>query len=685
MRVHFSKSRGRKRACSDLLHDCGGSAACQHNERSLTHSLPVRAAAVFAIAALIVMMTPFGIVTGGADKTDFRRNAGSSVYAADTTMEALEYNVDVDVAEDNSYDYHEYIDINYITPHHGIYRYLPMQGQKISKIRVPDYDLDTYTQNGNMVLQIGSGDYTLTGENAYDIYYNIAMYEDENQDKDMLLLNLIPTDWQTGIDKATCRVTLPKEADLSKLALYSGTYGATGNEDGATYDVSDDGLTITVKAKELPAYHGITLTLELPQGYWVGAKQFGQIGVLPLLLFALGPIGAFILWYLYGRDDHMVRTLEFYPPDGLTPGEIGFIIDAAVDKEDLISTIVYMADKGYIEIEEKDRREFIFHKVDEPGDDEPKYVHTIWKGLFSNNKTSVSSLKLGKTFGTKYMTAKEQLTKMFEGRNSMFKEGAYMARIGGTIAAMMPAVALAMWAKANGEAETGMLMGWACFHIAVASAFLCSAYDKVRRASKVKTVLKCIGAMWFFAVGVGLLPVMLDSMTYISDIKAAAITWALYIGTLVSLFFSVISIAKKREYTALLGRILGFRDFIRTAELDKLNELIEGDPEYFYHIIPYAYVFGLTNKWIKKFESIPIVEPRWFRSGYRSFDAFDYYMMGRMMSDCSASVSNHIVVPDSGHGGGGFSSGGGSWSGGGGFSGGGFSGGGSGGGGGGGW
>ena len=81
------------------------------------------------------------------------------------------------------------------------------------------------------------------------------------------------------------------------------------------------------------------------------------------------------------------------------------------------------------------------------------------------------------------------------------------------------------------------------------------------------------------------------------------------------------------------------------SDIDKLNELVEDDPEYFYHIIPYAYVFGLTNKWIRNFEDIPVVTPDWART----------------------------------------SSGGGSWSGGGGFSGGGFSGGGAGGGGGGGW
>ena len=161
------------------------------------------------------------------------------------------------------------------------------------------------------------------------------------------------------------------------------------------------------------------------------------------------------------------------------------------------------------------------------------------------------------------------------------------------------------------------------------------------------------------------------------------------IGTLVSMFFAVIAIARTDAYTDLLGRVLGFRDFIKTAELDKLNELVEEDPGYFYHIMPYAYVFGLSNKWIKNFEDLPVYAPDWYRGADR-MDAFDYYMMGRMMSDCNASVNNSIVIPSSSGGsGGGWSSGGSgggsSWSGGGGFSGGGFSGGGSGGGGGGGW
>ena len=111
-----------------------------------------RAAAVLAIAAVAVMMYPLGL-------------PGGDTHASDNTMETLNYDVTVEVAKDNSYDFHEHLDMYYVTAHHGIYRYIPMQGQRISNIKVPGYNYETYTQSGYEVVKIGSGSYTLTGEN----------------------------------------------------------------------------------------------------------------------------------------------------------------------------------------------------------------------------------------------------------------------------------------------------------------------------------------------------------------------------------------------------------------------------------------------------------------------------------------------------------------------------------------
>lgn len=628
-----------------------------------------RIAAVIGIFAVIICMTPFGV---------------QNVTAADNTMYTDAYNVRVVVAENNSYDYQEDLSIYYMTPHHGIYRYIPVQGQVISNIRVPGYEYETYDQNGYKVIKIGSGSYSLVGENNYHILYNIAMFEDENNEMDKLLLNLIPTDWETDIGSASCEVILPKEADLSTAKVFSGSYGTEGNEDNVTMETGSDGRTITITAGDIPAHHGITLTLDLPQGYWVGAPEFGKLNLGNMMMFLLGPAGAFLAWLLFGRDEHMVKTLEFYPPEGITPGEAGYLVDGSADKEDIISTIVYLADKGYMEIEEADRNTFKFTALKYPRSDEPGYIHTLFKGIFPEGQPVRYSDNLGTSFGIKYGIAKDQLAGMFTGNSAVVNPASRMARAICIVAAIVPSVAYFSWASANGT-DTSIGMTWSVLHIIVAELLLCSAYDRIRTSSKVRTIMKSIAAIWFFTMGVGILPLTTDGFSMLSARHAAALTAFLIVGTLVSMFFAVIALSRTTEYTKLLGRLLGFRDFIKTAELDKLNELVEKDPEYFYHIMPYAYVFGLSNRWIKKFENIPVVTPRWY-TGVRGFDRFDYYMMGRMMSDCSASVGNNIVVPAPQSSDGGFGGlGGGGWSGGGGFSGGGFSGGGAGGGGGGGW
>ena len=639
------------------------------NKSKHKHPFMAKAAAVIGVLAVTFMMMPL---------------MSADVSADDNTMNTLNYNVEVSVSEDNSYDIHEHLDMYYVTPHHGIYRYLPKQGQKISNINVPGYNYETYTQSGYQVIKIGSGNYTLTGDAPYDITYNIAMYEDENDEKDMMLINLIPADWETAIVSSQCVIRLPKAADLSQAAVYSGPYGTEGNEDNAVMTTSEDGMTITVTAENIPAHHGITVVLPLPQGYWVGAPEFGKLTALTMMLFLLGPIGAAILWYLFGRDKHMVKTLEFYPPDDLTPGEIGYLIDGKADKEDVISTIVYLADKGYIEIEEVDRKRFKFIAIENPGNEVPAYVRSIYKGIFPDERAERYSDSLGVNFGRKYTESKDQLSRMFQGSKAVVRPDSLMARWACTIAAIMPSISYISWAGTNGEDLGFEAVVWPAIHILIATSLMCSVYDNARSNSKIKIVLKGLGAIWFYSIGVGILPVASDALSLLSRGKAIAMVLYLLLGTLVCMFFAVIAIAKTDAYTDLLGRILGFRDFIKTAELDKLNELVEQDPEYFYHIMPYAYVFGLSNRWIKKFEDIPIVTPNWYR-GVRTMNGFDYYMMGRMMSDCSASVGNHIVLPQAPSGGGSGLGGGGGWSGGGGFSGGGFSGGGIGGGGGGGW
>ena len=65
-----------------------------------------------------------------------------------------------------------------------------------------------------------------------------------------------------------------------------------------------------------------------------------------------------------------------------------------------------------------------------------------------------------------------------------------------------------------------------------------------------------------------------------------------------------------------MGQLSGLRSFIETAELDRMRVLAKNRPEIFCHIIPYAYVFGLYDKFAEKLEVLEIPAPGWYHAGY---------------------------------------------------------------------
>ena len=116
----------------------------------------------------------------------------------------------------------------------------------------------------------------------------------------------------------------------------------------------------------------------------------------------------------------------------------------------------------------------------------------------------------------------------------------------------------------------------------------------------------------------------------------------------------------------ILGKVIGFKNFLETGEKDKLETLIRQDSNYFYTILPYTYVLVISKKWLSKFETISLQSPSWYNNS-NTFHSipFDKFMDSTMASIQSTMTSNSNNS-SSGSGSSGGSSGGGSGGGGGG-------------------
>ena len=122
---------------------------------------------------------------------------------------------------------------------------------------------------------------------------------------------------------------------------------------------------------------------------------------------------------------------------------------------------------------------------------------------------------------------------------------------------------------------------------------------------------KVSGLITFFCIG--LIPFgayVLPSLIFQPEYLIAYIVGIICI---VGIILCINFLPKKNAYgNEVFGKIIRFKRFLKTAEKPKLEALVANNPTYFYDILPYAYVLGLLNKWINKFETISISPPGWY-------------------------------------------------------------------------
>ncbi len=524
------------------------------------------------------------------------------------------YNVDINVNENNSFDITEHISAYFNEQRHGIFRTIPTRNQvrrtdgtshsvkaKIKNIKASE-NCDVSIENGNYVLQIGDADTYVEGEHDYTIKYTYMLGEDQNNGFDELYYNIIGDGWDTYIQNVTFKITMPKEFDKSKLGFSIGNYGTVGTYD-INYDVNDNIITGSV-ARTLQPNEAVTVRLELEDGYFYFNKtlynfKLALLVAVPALLFII----VIILWSKFGKDKKAVQTVEFYPPNGMSSADIAFWQSGLIaNNEKLTPLLIELANDGYIQIEE----------VETKSKKKSEFAITKLKDRYDKNDR-----------------AKEIFF------NGLFKNGTRSKIY-----------------KSDLEDDFYLTLN-----------IIRELYNKPEKRHKVfeaKSLYMRILAWVLCALSV--FAVLFNfSNLFDSNLK--------YILTLVGIIICIISFVfsffiRKRtdEAVDILGKINGFKNFLETAEKDKLEALVDDDPAYFYNILPYAYVLGVSDKWMKKFESIAVEPPQW----YYGYCPYNYIVFSHFMRDTMNTASNAMVsMPVQSGSGGSFSSGGGGFAGGG--------------------
>lgn len=652
-------------------------------------------------AGTLIWILLFILMTNGGIVEKLFHSSGTEV-TPDYSMNTWDYQTDIKVGEDNSYTVTEKISVQFLDNRHGIYRYFPDKGTVVSydeqgkAQKIPYYakvelldandEVNISSDNGNKVFRFGSETKTLR-EKEYNYSFKFTP-QFQQSSYDNIYYNVFPNQWRSAIPKGSrFIIEFPKAFDMTEMRFYYGKYGESKEASeilNLTYDEENKRI-MGVLTENLNFGEGLTCYAAMGTGYF---NETHQLSMLPWVLLIPGILaGAAVLalFLLFGRDEPIIPSIQYQPPSGLDSAAVGYIIDGKVQNKDLLSLIIYWADKGYLSIEEKLKDKLTLHMIKNLPVNAPKYQKIMFDRLFKTG-LSVNIDELQYLFEPTLEMASASLEESFSGpEKQIYTKSSKAARVASMILTPIPLGWFMLVTSIYSYTSAARIIMQFIVWCALIGGMILVALTVDQWYAKERGKRKFQAAS---ALGVSLLSSMVYASSYVvrtTQKETFNYIWILAAVLLLTASM-IIMTAFMRKRTAVciqwMGYLAGLRDFIETAELDRMKVLAEEQPEMFYHIMPYAYVFGLSDVFAKKLQGLSIPAPQWYQTR-REFSYFDFYIFNRCLMGNMGYMAETLAVPEppkpgSGNSiGGGFSGGG--------FSGGGFSGGGFGGGGGGSW
>lgn len=563
-----------------------------------------------ALFVLVIVLSLFAFLPSS--------NAGYEAYIFES------YDVLVVVDEDYTFHVTETLHTVFVEERHGIYRELPNYwGEdriKYTNIAVSGAPLKIEEGRYYTDLRIGDANKTIIGPIEYEISYTISLPKDANSKIDAVYMNVIGYEHATTSMNANITIELPKKVDPTFISVVTGYYYDTGIEDKVAYEYVDrQTLNITL-LEPLENYEGMTVKIDLPQGYFENVKQPFFIDeflptLLPLLLLLVG----IIIWAIYGNDKRLIIPVVF-DLEGISPVEAGYIIDDKIDEEDISSMLIYWASLGFIKIEKgKGKNNYKFYKV-KSMTNRPKYEKIIFDNIFKKGdegkaiSTKTMKKRLGGNIGkfrrdvqSKYFKKEDKLM------NNKSENFSYLL----VFLAYICFGLLGFFLGFRQALGLGIFLGlFSLLFFIPIHLWLKKLLRYVRKRTFSQNIFKFIPFILLILLyGYIINLLRRDIMFSITQLAIMLLSS----GLLIVLSYYT---QKLSEYGhALYERVLGFRHFLLTAEKSWLETLAEDDPEFFYDRLPYALVLGVSRVWIGKFAQSVSVPPTWYVSTSPRFNA----------------------------------------------------------------
>jgi len=354
-----------------------------------------------------------------------------------------DFDVDVEVRPDGVLEVHESITYAFDDRGHGILRSIPYLyrwddrydretelGTVTVSSRTAPVDVEATRPEGQLVLRIGDPDRLIRGTHTYELDYTVEGALNDRGDHAELAWNGVGDEWSTRIEEARINVHAPA---LLGARCFNGPVGSDESCGTATRDgvaVDDGQATVAFGPEQLRAHEAMTVYADLPLGsvevappVLVGRSSWTRaFSVTPLsvgLAAGLLALGAFVVARLVlprGRDERAGVgassagagvPVDWRAVRDMRPGPLGTLVDERADVVDVTATIVDLAVRKHLRIEEVGadtfgRRDWQLVRLEGPPDDLLPFENGVldklfWVGLL-RRRTEVRLSELREAF-----------------------------------------------------------------------------------------------------------------------------------------------------------------------------------------------------------------------------------------------------------------------------------------------
>ncbi|MBP9764936.1 DUF2207 domain-containing protein [Candidatus Babeliales bacterium] len=293
---------------------------------------------------------------------------------------------------------------------HGIVREFPttysynhilqyVVGFKIISVQHNDQPVSYHVKNvsNGKLLYIGDKNIVLpTGKHTYTITYETSRQIGFFKDFDELYWNVTGNGWRLPIDKVQARVFLPIRTPTKSINAKGYTGYQYQTDAKYTYNIQDNCVNFFT-TDNLRAFQGLTIAVDFAKGIvsepslsqkikWFVRDNVTLIAAaILLLLLLLLYIQNIIIAYRKNKPGVVIPL--FYPPQNMTPSEVGFMSKRKFCNTFLSADIVDLAVRGLITIEYHSKDEYTLKRISTPQNITNPYDQLLIKTLFNSKNT----------------------------------------------------------------------------------------------------------------------------------------------------------------------------------------------------------------------------------------------------------------------------------------------------------